>query len=247
LTYYGNDADTRYNALQTKFEIRSPGLNILSHYTLSSARDNNDDYFIHDRSLGRGPADQDRKHVFVFSEVWELPFGRGQRFFGNSHRAVDLLFGGWQLNSITTWMSGLPFTPIVSFGTNCSVNAGPCRPDRVGDSHLDHRSRDGWFAAGIGPGTSWAKAALGMHGNAGRNSLRGPPFFQTDLSVFKNFKITEVTNLEFRAEGFNIFNRVNLGLPDTCVDCNPETAGKIFSLAGGAQMRQFQFGMRLSF
>jgi hypothetical protein len=247
LTYYGNDADNRYNALQTKFEIHSSGLNILSHYTLSSVKDNDGDYFIYDRSLGRGPGDQDRKHVFVFSGVWELPFGRGKRFFGNSHRAVDLLLGGWQLNSITTWMSGLPFTPVVSFGENCSVNAGPCRPDRVGDPNLDHRSRDGWFAVGIGPGTPWAKAALGKHGNAGRDSLRGPTFFQTDLSVFKNFKITEGRYLEFRAEGFNIFNRVNLGLPDACVDCNPETAGKIFSLAGGAQMRQFQFGMRLSF
>jgi outer membrane receptor protein involved in Fe transport len=245
--YNGNDSDNRYNALQTKFEISSSGLNILSHYTLSSLRDNDGDYFIYDRSLSRGPGEQDRKHVFVFSEVWELPFGRGKRFFGNSHRAVELLFGDWQLNSITNWMSGLPFTPVVSFGANCSVNAGPCRPDRVGDPNLDHRSRDGWFAVGIGPGTPWAKAALGKHGDAGRGSLRGPSFFQTDLSVFKNFKITEAANLEFRAEGFNIFNRVNLGLPDTCVDCNPGTAGKIFSLAGGAQMRQIQFGMRLRF
>ena len=245
VTYYGNDADNRYNALQTKFETRFSGLNILSHYTLSAGRDNDPDYFIHDRSLGRGPADQDRKHVFVFSEVWELPFGPGKRFFGNSPRGADLLFGGWQLNSITTWMSGLPFTP-VSF-RNCSVNAGPCRPDRVGDPDLDNRSRDGWFAVGIGPGTPWAQAALGKHGNAGRNSLRGPSSFQTNLSVFKNFKITEAANLEFRAEGFNIFNQVNLGLPDSCVDCNPGTAGKIFALAGGAQMRQFQFGMRLSF
>ena len=245
LTYYGNDADNRYNALQTKFESRFSGLNILSHYTWSSVRDNDSDYFIHDRSLGRGPADQDRKHVFVFSEVWELPFGRGKRFLGKSPRGSDLLFGGWQLNTITTWMSGLPFTP-VSF-SNCSVNAGPCRPDRVGDPDLDNRSRDGWFAVGIGPGTPWAQAALGKHGNAGRNSLRGPSFFQTDLSMFKNFRITEGTRLAFRAEGFNIFNKVNLGLPDSCVDCNPATAGKIFSLAGGAQMRQFQFGLRLSF
>jgi outer membrane receptor protein involved in Fe transport len=243
--YYGNDADNRYNALQTKLETRFSGLNILSHYTLSSARDNDADYFIHDRSLGRGPAGQDPKHVFVFSEVWELPLGRGKRFLRNSPRIVDLLFGDWQLNTITTWMTGLPFTP-VSFA-NCSVNAGPCRPDRVGDPGLNHRSRDGWFAVGIGPGTPWARAAVGKHGNAGRNSLRGPSFSQTDLSVFKKFKITEAANLEFRVEGFNIFNQVNLGLPDACVDCNPGTAGKVFSLPGGAQMRQFQFGMRLSF
>jgi hypothetical protein len=127
------------------------------------------------------------------------------------------------------------------------VISGPCRPDRVGDPALDNRSRDGWFAVGIGPGTPWAKATLGKHGNAGRNSLRGPSFFQTDLSIFKNFRITEGTRLAFRTEAFNIFNKVNLGLPDSCVDCNPATAGKIFNLAGGAQMRQVQFALRLSF
>lgn len=141
---------------------------------------------------------------------------------------------------------GLPFTPTVS-GENCSVNAGPCRPNRIGNSNLSNRSRDGWFAVGIGPGTPWAKAPDGQFGNARRNSLHGPSFFQSDLSVFKTLKITEGTYLGFRAEGFNIFNKVNLGQPDRCVDCNPATAGKIFGLAGGAQMRQFQFGMRLSF
>jgi outer membrane receptor protein involved in Fe transport len=246
INYFCNCADNRYNALQAKFETRFSGLNILSHYTLSSARNNSDDYFIYDRSLNRGPADNNREHVFVFSEVWELPLGQGKRFLGNTSRIVDLILGAWQLNTITTWMSGLPFTPTVS-GENCSVNAGPCRPNRIGDSNLSNRSRDGWFAVGIGPGSPWAKAPDGQFGNAGRNTLRGPSFFQTDLSVFKKFKITEATNLEFRAEGFNIFNHVNLGLPDSCVDCNPGTAGKIFGLAGGAQMRQFQFGMRLSF
>jgi len=198
---------------------------------------------MHDRTLGRGPADQNRKHVFVFSEVWELPFGSGKRFFGKSPRTIDLLLGGWQLNSITNWMSGLPFTPFLG---HCTVNAGPCRPDRVGDPNLDKPSSDGWFVAGIGPGTPWAQPPLGRHGNAGRNSLWGPSFFQTDLSMIKNFRITESTTLAFRAEGFNIFNNVNLGQPDSCVDCNPATAGKIFNLAGGAQMRQFQFALRFS-
>lgn len=91
INYFCNCADNRYNALQTKFETRLSGLNILSHYTLSAARNNSDDYFIHDRSLGRGPADQNRKHVFVFSEVWELPIGHGKRFLKNAGRILILL------------------------------------------------------------------------------------------------------------------------------------------------------------
>ena len=143
-------------------------------------------------------------------------------------------------------MSGLAFTPGVS-GANCSVNSGPCRPDKVGDPDVDNPDQHGWFKVGIGPGTPWAKAAPGKFGNVGRNTLRGPSFFNTDLSLFKNFRITEGQKLEFRAEIFNIFNKVNLSNPDSCVDCNPATAGKIFGLAPGARMRNVQFGLRYSF
>jgi hypothetical protein len=65
--------------------------------------------------------------------------------------------------------------------------------------------------------------------------------------VFKRFRTSETTNLEFRAEGYNIFNHVNLGQPRDCVDCNPAEAGRIFNLASGAQMRNFQFGLRFLF
>lgn len=245
ITYYGNDADNRYNALQTKFETRFSGLSLLAHYTLSAARNYGDGYY-HDRKVEYGPTSFDRKHVFLFSQVWDLPFGRGRRYLNNISRGLDFLVGGWQINSITVWQSGLPFTAFVS-GANCSVNSGPCRPDRVGNPNVNNPSRNGWFAVGIGPGTPWAKAPRGQFGNVGRNTLRGPAFFNTDLSIFKNFSLTESTRLEFRAEVFNLFNKVNLGQPDSCVDCNPSTAGKIFGLASGARMRNAQFGLRLKF
>ena len=103
-----------------------------------------------------------------------------------------------------------------------------------------------WFQGGIGPNTPWAKAADGQFGNAERGSLRGPAFFQTDLSIFKNFRITETVKAEFRAEVFNLFNNVNLGLPTTEVD-NPN-AGRITGLQfPNARMRQWQFGARIKF
>lgn len=245
LNYFGNDADNRYNALQTKFETRASGLNILAHYTLSRGKNYDDNYFIHNRVIGYGPTSFDRTHNFLFSEVWQLPVGRGRTYLANVSKPVDLILGGWQVNSVTNWLSGLPFTPSVS-GANCSVNSGPCRPDLVGDPDLDNRDRSRWFEGGIGPGTPWAKAAEGQFGNAGRNSLRGPTFFQTDLSIFKNFAIGENVRLEFRAEAFNVFNRVNLGQPITEVD-NPN-AGRIESLAPqSGRMRQWQFGARLKF
>jgi hypothetical protein len=243
--YFGNDADNRYNALQTKFETRLPGLDILAHYTWSSIKNNDGDYFIHNRALGRGPASFDRAHVFFFTEVWDLPIGRGKRFLGGTSKGLDYVIGGWQVNSTTSWQSGLPFTPTVS-GTNCSVNAGPCRPDRVGNPDVSSPDRNQWFQGGVGSDSPWAKAAAGEFGNAKRGSLRGPSFFQSDLSVFKKFGLTENVRVEFRAEAFNIFNHVNLGLPNSQVD--DVNAGKITGLQfPNAKMRQWQFGARLVF
>jgi outer membrane receptor protein involved in Fe transport len=254
ITYYGNDADNHYNSLQTKFETRFAGLILLTHYTLSAARNYSDNYFIHDRSLGYGPTSFDRKHHLSLSQVWELPIGRGKKYMGNSSRAADLIVGGWQISSNTIISSGLAFTANVS-GTNCSVNAGPCRPDRVSDDvYPDNQTRDQWYIpAQVNPTTGaiiggpWAKAAAGQFGNVGQNTLRGPGFWQSNLALFKRFRITEGTNLEFRAEGYNIFNHVNLGQPRDCVDCNPSEAGRIFNLASGAQQRNFQFGLRFLF
>jgi outer membrane receptor protein involved in Fe transport len=245
IDYFCNCADNHYNALQTKVEARFSGLNLLAHYTLSSAKNYDGDYFTHDRSVAYGPTSFDRKHVLLFSEVWELPFGHGKKFLSGASRPADLVLGGWQINSVTTWLSGLPFTPTAS-GANCSVNSGPCRPDRVGDPDVDNKNRNHWFRGGIGSGTPWAKAAAGSFGDAGRNSLRGPGFLQTDLSLFKNFRLTESAKLEFRAEAFNIFNKVNLGQPNDQVDS--ADVGRITSLAPqSGRMRQWQFGLRFSF
>ena len=245
ITYYGNDADNRYNALQTKFEHRLPSLNILAHYTLSRTTNNEDNYFIHNRALGRGPSSFDRTHVFFFTEVWDLPVGRGKKYLTGTSNGWDYAVGGWQLNSTTTWQSGLSFTPTVS-GANCSVNSGPCRPDLIGDPSVSNQDQNQWFQGGIGPGTPWAKAAEGQFGNAERGSLRGPAFFQTDLSIFKNFRITETVKAEFRAEVFNLFNNVNLGLPTSEVDS--PNAGRITGLQfPNARMRQWQFGARIKF
>ncbi|HUS10827.1 MAG TPA: TonB-dependent receptor [Pyrinomonadaceae bacterium] len=252
ITYYGNDADNHYNSLQTKFETRFAGLILLTHYTLSAARNYSDNYFIHDRSIGYGPTSFDRKHHLSLSQVWELPFGHGKKYMGSASRAANLLVGGWQISSNTVISSGLAFTANVS-GTNCSVNAGPCRPDLVGEAIPDNQDRNQWFipaqvnSAGAIIGGPWAKAAAGQFGNVGSNTLRGPGFWQSNLAVFKKFRVTESSIVEFRAEGYNIFNHVNLGQPRDCVDCNPAEAGRIFNLASGAQMRNFQFGLRFVF
>jgi hypothetical protein len=93
----------------------------------------------------------------------------------------------------------------------------------------------------VGP---YLRPGIGQFGS-GRNALAGPRFFNTDLSVFKNFTVTEQVRAQFRAEFFNVFNHVNLANPNGCVDCNG--AGTISSIAPNALMRQIQFGLRVTF
>ena len=92
--------------------------------------------------------------------------------------------------------------------------------------------------------------ATGTFGNAGRDSLFGPSLFNMDLSVAKSFNFTERLIFQLRAEAFNVFNHVNLGQPDSCVDCQDGNAGYISSTIGsqdGTSMRRLQFAARLQF
>ena len=255
--YFGNDASDNYNALQAVLEKRfSKGYQFLAHYTWSKALTYDSDYYAINPKLNYGVSNSDRKHVFVLTNVIDLPFGRGKAFLGNASRLINHIVGGWSLASTTSWESGLPFSPTYS---SCFADrdTGPCRPDLVGAVHITG-SRNGYFTTTggvpleprgtpedtVGP---WRRPAFGTFGNAARNSLRGPGFFQADLSVAKNFPLKETVSLGFRADIFNLFNHVNLDLPQTCVDC--QDGGMIVNTAfgGAALQRQIMFSLRLQF
>jgi hypothetical protein len=94
----------------------------------------------------------------------------------------------------------------------------------------------------IGP---WQRPGAGEIGNVGRNSFTGPGFFESDIALAKVIPITEGVALRFRADALNAFNRVNLGQPNTCVDCSG--GGSIMALAPGALQRTLQFSLRIEF
>ena len=241
--YFGNDASAHYGALQVKVEKRfASGLQFLGHYTFSHAYNYNDDYFSVDPRIGYGPDDFSRNHVFVISTVYELPFGKGKRFMGDSGRAMNFIVGGWQISNTTNWSGGLPFTPNIGECNRIS-DAGPCRPDVINGKKLDvgkHRAANGdiyWFtpvaplaypttfsadATGAdscsldrpvsGP---FALPACGQIGNVGRNSYRGPRAFFSDMSLAKNFNFTERVKAQFRFDAYNVFNHPVLGFSST--------------------------------
>ena len=124
-----------------------------------------------DTNLDRAPADYDRKFVFVFSHVWELPLGPGKTFLGG-HSLVDRVAGGWTISGIWTAETGSPFTPFL--GNDASLNSDCCtlRPESWVIQMRRIRAERCGSIHGI------RHAALVYLGNAGRNILRTPGYFE---------------------------------------------------------------------
>ena len=267
IKYFSNDASNHFNSMQVHLEKRfSGGLFVQGNYTWASAFDFESAYYFWNHDIGYGRESNLRLHVFTASQVYDLPFGKKGKFFTNPHPVVNGIIGGWQINGVWTWESGLPYTPsYLNFGQDSDT--GSNRANLVGDPSVPNPSAAGWFAIAT-PGTSgqgcvstanatselnangctrgpWQRPAKGTFGNATRNGFFGPHFFMADMSLLKNFDITERYNLQFRIESFNTFNHVNLGQPTTTVDS--PTAGRIFAIANLSQMRKWQFGLRFKF
>ncbi|MGH9855789.1 MAG: hypothetical protein ACREBD_38635, partial [Blastocatellia bacterium] len=227
---------------------------ILMHYTWQKQVQEDGGYFFFDSGLNRGPAGWQRDHNFVFSQVYELPFGKGKKFLGGISRAADYLIGGWQFNSNTTIQSGLPYDNC--FDTGGISDTGACRPNVSGEVKTEvQRGSDGAIRH-FTDLSVFSAPAVGTFGNQKRNALRGPGYWRTDASLFKKFRFTERVEGEFRVESVNFFNHVNLGNPDSFIGrftgatlVPSGGAGVISSTAyfGADPQRNFQFAFKLKF
>ena len=254
LRYYGSDASNNYHSLQVKFDKRfSNGVSVMSHYTWSKNIDYDGTYYNQDAKLARGVSSNNRAHVFFVGSLYEVPVGRGRKYMSNGNKFTDFIIGGWQLNGTYSWMAGQPFTPSYR-DCNSDRDTGWCRPNLVGDYHIDNPGQAGWFATTadtplvtngqtIGP---WQRPERAQFGTVGRNVIVGPSFAQWDMSFFKNFEITERYRIQFRAESFNFANHTNLANPNACVDC-PGTAGRIFGAFANYVPRQWQMALKFDF
>ena len=244
--------DNHYNSLQLKAEKRmSYGLSVLGVYTYSHAKNHDAPDFLYDPSIYYGRPNWQRNQVFSVATIYELPFGRGKQLLSNVSSPMNYIVGGWELSNVTTWMSGLGYS--VSY-SNCSLDndVGVCFLNKVGSASVPNQNQYHWFAVASqtlaangqtsGP---WQRPLFGTFGNSDRNTLDGPEWFDSDLSVIKSFPVKEQMRIQFRADIFNVFNHANLGNPNGCVDCGG--AGQIFGLASNASMRKMQFGLRFEF
>jgi Carboxypeptidase regulatory-like domain/TonB dependent receptor len=250
-----NTGNNHYNALQIKGEKRfSQGFTILTHYTYSHAKNNDSPYYLYDSNLFYGRPDWQRNNVFVFTGIWELPFGKGKSILRDASTPLNYVVGGWQLSGNLNWMSGQGFN--VSYqACGADNDVGVCLPNKVGSTGVSDQNQTHWFAAATevlntngqtsGP---WQRPQAGTLGDAGRNQLIGPAWFDADISVIKSFPIREQLKAQFRAEIYNVFNHANLGNPNGCVDCLGQGGGGwINNLASNATMRRMQFAIRFEF
>jgi hypothetical protein len=214
-----SNGNSTYHALQLSLKKRfAAGYSILSSYTFSKFIDMAaDDGHGSTSSLAtdpfnwffdRGLSDNNVRHRFTTSFVWEVPAFRKS---GGLKRAV---LGGWQLNGIVLLQSGLPFS--VTAGTNRSLSGGAGdRADLIGSgpvSTYGDQSR-GQYISKYFDTTRFALPALGTFGTAGRNILQGPGYADVDMSAFKSFRITESKSVTLRWEVFNLFNHANFNNP----------------------------------
>ncbi|MCI0621615.1 MAG: TonB-dependent receptor [Acidobacteria bacterium] len=238
-----------YHSLQLRAEKRyTSGLFLLGSWIYSKAIDLSGDLYGDGASGGinnnsdiraeRGRASFDVRHRAVVSYGYELPFGKGRALAKALPAAVDHLVGGWQIQGITTFRSGLPFT--VSATGNASNTQSGDRPDLIGDPHLpsEQRSIDRWFDS-----AAFRRQAQFTFGNAGRNILSGPRLANFDFSLFKNFVLRESVTVQFRSEVFNLMNSAHFGQPGATLGTAP--FGRIQSTV--APPRQFQFALKLLF
>lgn len=264
----GHDISLVNHGLQVRFEKRSSqGWSMLNSYTYQhtigqaaeSETPNSDGepQDTYNMRAERGNVAPDFRHQFTSAWSYEIPFGPGRRFF-NGSGPTRWLAGGWQLNGIISLYSGQAVTPYLSFDPTNTGSGGP-RPDRVGNPYDFSNSPCGaqqsvncWYnptafaLPAIAPGQPTPPAGTSyaaMFGNAGRGSLRGPAFYDTDFSVFKDFKLRERGQLELRGEIFNLFNTPQFALPNNLVDT--PNAGQITSTLH--ESRQIQVSVNISF
>jgi len=217
-----------FNALNLKLEHHfGNGLSLLSAETWAKSLDDDSAGSYGSPNLNpanfqldKGPSDFDIRHRWVTSLEYELPFGRGKRFLSGVGPKTNLAVGGWQINSIITWETG----------NQRSVSS----TNLTGISYVTQRAN----ATGIAPGTAfngitpsqgfggnnkalyWFDPAAFsvtpalMFGTSGRDIITAPSWWNTDLSLFKNFPIREKMILTFRAESFNALNGVKFFPPD---------------------------------
>ena len=257
LPYNVYNGSSNYNGLQMHYDHRGTNFLATASYAWSHALDNTDSPFggtpvtillYYNQAANYGNSSQDERHIASTSFVYNLPFGRGQRFGGNSNRAVDLALGGWQINDIVLLSTGQPVD------LNAQGSAAPNnRPDLVGPIRYPKSISGQWFdpssfANGIPFQIATDGTGTGVYTRVGtlrRNQVYGPGNRVMNLGIQKNVHISESKTLELHGDAFNVTNTANFSNPNNYNGGPSTNFGKITGLRGSP--RQIQVTGRFVF
>jgi hypothetical protein len=233
--------ESSYKGMDLQLEKRyARGYSFGLAYTLSECEDNTAEHLAsggspsrsqdaHNLEAWRGPCSYDTTHRFAGNFILEVPMAR------NATGLMDAVFGDWMVSGIYAVRSGRPFT-VRQTGNNVGLYHDGL-PNQIGDGE-GPKTVDRWFDV-----ADFVAVPSGTFGNAGRNNLRGPNWQSLDMSLQKRFGTGRNSNVTFRWDVFNVFNTVNLGLPES--NLTSAAVGTISQLAGDA--RVMQFSLRLGF
>jgi Carboxypeptidase regulatory-like domain len=246
-----------YNALQAVLQKQmSKGLQYQVAYTYSKCMTDNSGYYgswgaqaapaspywqnIYDKKAEWAPCYYDSTNVLSAYAIYDIPVGRGKSFGKDMNKVVDAVVGGWTVSPIVSVLSGFPMAP---YGNDHSgTNSRSARPNCNSIAHVQGRVPGSnfngiqWFTNN----GNFSDTSIGTFGTcpAQLGWLRGPGYGDLDLSLQKNFQITERYKLQFRSDFINAFNHVNLNVPDTGLGA---TMGQITSSQAS---RNIQFALK---
>jgi hypothetical protein len=265
---FGNASFSTYHALQVELQRRlRGGLRVQMNYSfakglsdfIGSTGDTNSFLTLRNTRLETGQFNN--THQFNANFIYDLPVGRGRKLLRNVDGVPRQLISGWQLGGIMRYNSGDPLSLISGRGTfnrddrslvNSVDVAGNLSREQLQELASVKTTAIGvvYLDPNLAPGSSgdtskaiFLNPEAGTNGSLGLSSIFGPRYWNFDFSTLKRTRITERTNLEFRAEIFNLFNTVNFDNPVTSI--NSANFGRITSIAG--RPRLMQFALRLNF
>jgi Carboxypeptidase regulatory-like domain/TonB dependent receptor len=239
--------NSNYNALQISLRHSSKRLNVLAGYTYGKSQDQasnvGDEVNPLDPSLSKALSSFDVKHNFVVSYSYQIPFE-------NLFHATNRWTKGWELSGITHFSTGLPVT-LVNYGDNSLLgsepnginNYGVDEPDYTGaplDLNSNPRNGQPYFNT-----AAFTENALGTPGTAKRRFFYGPGMNNFDMALLKNVQLTEAKSLQFRIEGFNVFNHAQFFGPQA-VDGNIDSS-TFGDVINAAAPRLVQVGAKFFF
>jgi hypothetical protein len=247
ISFAQSKGTSNYDALQISFERRyEAGLSMSSNYTWAHNIDDISTLGSFGMGFGvipsavaevdRGNADLDARHRFVLTADYEIPFGKNFKGY-KSH-----LLSGWQVNGILVYQTGLPFSILNAFPlSNTGVDSTQLdRPSRIRSGKLAHPTLNKYFDT-----SAFVPQDFGTLGDSGRNILVAPSLKKVDLSLFKQFDLTELWRLQFRAECYNVSNSPSFAAPNFFL--GDPGFGSINATNVNYTPRQFQFALKLLF